>query len=223
MRVETGDPVIALTYDDGPEPSETVQLLDVLAERGVRATFFVLSDRAEEHREIMARMLQDGHEIGLHGVDHANLTTVPGREAVRRLRTAKRRVEAVTGRPIRYYRPTYGAVNLTAFVGARLLGMDVVIWSAWAQDWFDAPPQEVADRAVGALHPGAILLMHDVTDQAQSTDSRPRPTFSRADVARRVLDGAAAAGFQVLPAGELLHRYPPVRALTVQRPHVRFR
>lgn len=223
MRVRTDDPVVALTYDDGPEPSETLDLLDLLAERGRRATFFVLSDRVEAHPEIVDRMLRDGHEVGLHGIDHADLTRVSGREAAHRIRTAKRRVEAVTGRSIRYYRPTYGAVSVPAFVGARLSGMDVVIWSAWAEDWFDAPPQEVADRAVRALHPGAILLLHDTTDQAASTDPRPRPTFSRADVARRLVDAADEAGFATVPVGELLRRYPAVRSLTVRRPRLPFR
>jgi peptidoglycan/xylan/chitin deacetylase (PgdA/CDA1 family) len=223
MRVRTDDPVIALTYDDGPEPSETLDLLDLLAERGRRATFFVLSDRVEAHPEIVTRMLRDGHEVELHGIDHADLTTVPGRVASRRIREARRRVEAVTGRPVRFYRPTYGAVSIPAFIGTRLSGMDVVIWSAWAQDWFDAPPQEVADRAVRALHPGAILLLHDTTDQAQSSDSRRRPTFSRADVAGRILDGADAAGFTTVPVGELLDRYPAVRSLTVRRPRIPFR
>ena len=223
MRVQTEDRVVGLTYDDGPEPDETPDLLDVLAERGRHATFFVLSDRVEAHREIVARMLMEGHEVALHGIDHTNLTTVSGREAIRRIRRAKRRIEAITRRPIRYYRPTYGAVGIPALLGARLLGMDVVIWSAWARDWIDAPPQEIADRAIRALHPGAILLLHDTTDPAQSSaglaDAPPRPTFSRADVARRVLEGADDAGFRTMPVGELLRSYPAVRALTVQRPH----
>jgi peptidoglycan-N-acetylglucosamine deacetylase len=218
MRVNTDDPVVALTYDDGPEPAETTGLLDVLAERGVRATFFVLSDRAEAHPELVGRMLREGHEVELHGIDHTRLTDLPGREAMRRIRTGKRRLEAVSGRQVRYYRPTYGAVGLAAFAGVRALGMDVVIWSAWGQDWFDAPAAEVAERAVTALHPGAILLMHDTTDEPMSPSSGPPPTFSRAEVASRLLDGAEAAGYRFLTVADLLARYPAVRSLTVQRP-----
>lgn len=223
MRVQTDDRVIALTYDDGPEPTETVGVLDVLAERGVRATFFVLSDRAQAHPEIIDRMVREGHEVGVHGIDHARLTDVSGREAARRIRTAKERIEAITGRPARYYRPTYGAISPTALVAARLLGMEVMIWSAWARDWSDAPASEVAGRAVNALHPGAVVLLHDTTDDAQAQESGPSPTFSRADVARQILDGAEAAGYLVLPAGELFGRYPAVRAVTVVRPRLPFR
>ena len=221
MRVATDEPVVTLTYDDGPEPAETPELLDVLAKRGVRATFFVLGDRVTAHPGIVRRMLAEGHDVQLHGDDHADLTQVPAREAVRRLQDAKRCVEAVTGHRIRYYRPTYGAVNLPTFLGARALGLDVVIWSAWAEDWFDAPPQDVADRAVHALHPGAVVLLHDTTDQASTPDGRVRPTFSRADVTRRILDGADDAGYRTLPLSQLLDRYPPVRSLTFRRPRVR--
>ena len=220
MRVHTDDRVLALTYDDGPEPTETTGLLDVLADRGIRATFFVLTNRAEAHPELITRMLREGHEVELHGFDHARLTEVSGRAAVHRLRTAKRRLEAITGHTIRYYRPTYGAIGLSTLAGVRALGMDIVIWSAWAQDWFDAPAQEIADRAVRALHPGAILLMHDVTDEPMSTDPNPRPTFSRAEVAEGLLDGALASGYDFLTVSRLLRRYPAVRSLTVRRPRI---
>lgn len=223
MRVQTSDPVITLTYDDGPDPVQTTGVLDVLAERGVSATFFVLSDRAEAHPEILRRMLREGHEVGLHGIDHTRLTELSGREAARRIREAKRRVEAVIGRPVRFYRPTYGAIGISAFIASRVLGMEVMIWSAWARDWCEGSAQEVADRAVTALHPGAIVLLHDTTDDSQALDAAPRPTFSRAEVARGILEGAQAAGYDVLGARELLRRYPAVRSVTVQRPRLPLR
>src|SRR5438132_3165838 len=68
MRVLTAEPVVSLTYDDGPSPDETPALLDVLAERGARATFFVLTDRAEQHPEIVRRALAEGHGVELHGL-----------------------------------------------------------------------------------------------------------------------------------------------------------
>jgi peptidoglycan-N-acetylglucosamine deacetylase len=228
MRARTADPVIALSYDDGPDLEQTPAVLDVLAEHGARATFFVLTDRAEAEPGLVRRMLAEGHEIGLHGIDHARLTRVPGREAVRRLRLGRQRLEAITGRPVRLYRPTYGDVGMTAFAGARLLGLEIVIWSAWARDWFDAPPQEIADRAVGALHPGAILLLHDSPDgnpddnPAGDATGRPGapPAFSRADVTRRILDGMCGGGFTSVTVGDLLRRYPAVRSLTVRRPRL---
>jgi peptidoglycan/xylan/chitin deacetylase (PgdA/CDA1 family) len=220
MRVDTTERVLSLTYDDGPDPQQTPGVLDALAERGDKATFFVLTDRARAHPEIIHRILAEGHQVALHGLDHARLTEVSGLEALRRIRQGKRTLEEITGRPVTLYRPTYGAVGLTAFLGTRLAGMDVVIWTAWARDWFDAPAQELADRAVSALHPGAVVLLHDTTDDAQAQEAGPRPTFSRAEVTRLILAGAHDAGFASVTTGELLRRFPAVRALTVQRPRV---
>jgi peptidoglycan/xylan/chitin deacetylase (PgdA/CDA1 family) len=225
MRVQTDAPVACVTYDDGPDPEQTPAILDVLAERGVCATFFVLSDRAETYPAIISRMVAEGHEVALHGIDHSRLTDISAWEAVRRVREAKLRVEDVSGCPVRFYRPTYGAVGISTLAASRVLGMEIMIWSAWALDWLDAPVAEVADRAVKALHPGAILLLHDTTDDPAAAEAGTLPTFSRAEVIRRILAGADAAGFHILPARELVRRYPAVRSVTVQRPrpHLPFR
>jgi peptidoglycan/xylan/chitin deacetylase (PgdA/CDA1 family) len=218
MRVETDEKVVSLTYDDGPDPEQTPAVLDALAEAGATATFFVLSERAQAFPHVLRRMVEEGHEVALHGIDHAALTDVSAREAVRRIGAARAVVEEIIERPIRYYRPTYGRLSVSAHLGVRLLGLDVVIWTAWARDWFDAPPQEVADRVITSLHPGAVVLLHDTTDDRQALEAGPVPTFARADVTRRVLRGLTDAGYRSIRTGELLQRYRPVRAVKVQRP-----
>jgi peptidoglycan/xylan/chitin deacetylase (PgdA/CDA1 family) len=219
MRVCTEERVVGLTYDDGPHPVHTTEILAALAARGVRATFFVLAEAAERNPELVAGMLAAGHEIGLHGIDHARLTDEGWVEAVRAVRTGRHRLEAVTGRPVRMYRPTYGALGLAQFTAARRLGMEVVFWTAWAQDWVDDTVEAVAARAVGARHPGAILLLHDTTEDT-ADDDLPLPTFSRGAVTAAILDGLAEDGYRAVPAGELLAGYPVVRAVTTQRPWV---
>jgi peptidoglycan/xylan/chitin deacetylase (PgdA/CDA1 family) len=224
MRVRTDERVIALTYDDGPRPEHTGPILAELAARGVRATFFVLTDRAEESPAMISQMLAAGHEVALHGIDHTRLTEVPGLQAARRVREGKRRLERVTGAPVTMYRPTYGAQGLAQFLTARLLGMQVVYWTAWAQDWFDDTAEAVAARAVRARHPGAVLLLHDTTDDTPVDEqARGRPTFSRGEVTARVLDALLADGYRVVPVGELITGHPVVRAVTTQRPWVSLR
>lgn len=216
MRVRTDERVIAVTYDDGPHPQHTPRILAELAARGVRATFFVLTDRAERAPALVRRMLEAGHEVALHGIDHTRLTEVFWPRAVWRIWRGKRRLERVTGQPVTMYRPTYGAQGLTQFLTARVLGMDVVYWTAWATDWVDDGAPAVARRALTACHPGAILLLHDTTDDTQ--DAGPLPTFDRGEVTAQILDGLAADSYRMLPAGELLGTYPVVRAVTTQRP-----
>jgi peptidoglycan/xylan/chitin deacetylase (PgdA/CDA1 family) len=219
IRAQTLDRVVSLTYDDGPNPDQTPGILDALREHGARATFFVLTGRAQEHPEIIRRMLAEGHEVALHGIDHARLTSVPGLEAARRIREGKRRLDEVTGQRTRLYRPTYGAQGMAQYLATRLSGMDVVIWSAWARDWQDDAVEAVAGRVVHALHPGAVVLLHDTTDDTREEDV-PRPTFSRPEVTRRILEAMAEGGYTSVPAGELLARYPAVRAVTTQRPRL---
>jgi peptidoglycan/xylan/chitin deacetylase (PgdA/CDA1 family) len=223
MRAVTDQRVASLTYDDGPSPEQTGEVLDALAERGARATFFVLSERAEEHPQVIRRILAEGHEVGLHGIDHVRMTDLSQLEALRRIRTARQRVEAITGRPIRLYRPTYGALGVFTLLAARSLGLEVVIWTAWARDWSDAPAAELAGRVIGALHPGAIVLLHDTTNDAQALEDGPAPRFSRGEVTRLILAGMADAGYTSITTGDLLRRYPAVRSVTAQRPRLRLR
>lgn len=205
LAVTTTDPVLSLTYDDGPDPEFTPRVLDLLAEHGARATFFLLADRAERHPGLVARMLAEGHEIGLHGIDHARLTRMPLPAVHRLLRAGKDRLEQVAGRRMRLYRPTYGAQSLPQFLAARALGTEIVIWSAWARDWEGQPAEVVGSRAVTAMHRGGIVLLHDSSGDGVGIG------LDRGRASQLVLAGMRERGFASVPAGELLARYPAVR------------
>ena len=88
--VATEQRVVALTYDDGPDPENTPAVLDALAAFGATATFFVLADRAEKHPELLRRIVAEGHDVGLHGEDHTRLSTLSAREALTRIRRGRR-------------------------------------------------------------------------------------------------------------------------------------
>src|SRR6185503_9277869 len=106
----------ALTYDDGPEPGETDAVLDALAEAGVRATFFQLVYRAEAYPDLVRRVVAAGHEVALHGIDHARLTELPTAEVRRRLNEGKQRLERVAGQPVRLFRPAYGSQTIRTYL-----------------------------------------------------------------------------------------------------------
>jgi peptidoglycan/xylan/chitin deacetylase (PgdA/CDA1 family) len=214
--VATDERVVALTYDDGPDPEQTPGVLDALAEAGARATFFVLMDRAASHPELIRRILADGHEIGLHGEDHTRLTTLPVRESLRRIRRGKRRLEELTGQPVTLFRPPYGAQTLAQAVGTRATGLEVVLWTAWARDWEEAPAIDIAARSLAALHTGGFLLLHDATGDLAPPPG-PAPTFDRGEVTRRLLAGMAGSGWTSDGVGTLLGRYPAVRTFWAAR------
>jgi peptidoglycan/xylan/chitin deacetylase (PgdA/CDA1 family) len=193
---------VALTFDDGPG-RWTPAILDVLARRRATATFFVLVDRAEADPAGVRRILDGGHEVGLHGLDHTRLTTLPARAVRARLAEGRARLEAVTQRPVTLFRPPYGSQTPATFVAARRCGLRVVVWTCDAEDWIDHVPAYIAELALDRLRPGGTLLLHDgfVSDPA---DPLPEPTFDRAAALDGVFDGLDERGLRARSVGELL-------------------
>jgi peptidoglycan/xylan/chitin deacetylase (PgdA/CDA1 family) len=201
--VHTDAPVVALSYDDGPEPGGTGAVLDALAEAGVQATFFQLVYRAEAHPELVRRIVAAGHEVALHGIDHTRLTELTAADVTRRLADGKRRLEQVAGRPVRLFRPPYGSQTVRTYLAARRAGLDVVVWGPSAEDWQDGTPAEVAGRALAGIAPGEVMLLHDAFEVPPG-DPRQPPTFDRGEVARALLAGLRERGYAASPVGALL-------------------
>ncbi|MET1074354.1 MAG: polysaccharide deacetylase family protein [Umezawaea sp.] len=208
--VRTSLRVVALTYDDGPDPEGTPAVLEALAGLGLSATFFVLVERAEAHPALLRRILAEGHEVALHGIDHSRLTERSYGEVHRLLVDGKRRLEAVAGRRVRLFRPAYGSQSLATFAATRRAGLDPVVWGPTVSDWVDGLADEVAARALPALHPGAVILLHDGFE-VPAGDDTPRPTFDRGDVTRSLVGALRASGYEATSVGGLLGRGRPWR------------
>ncbi len=203
---EARDPsVVAVTFDDGPEPRVTPALLDVLDAHAVRSTFFLLVDQAERHPDLARAIAARGHEIALHGLDHRPLPPLGGRRAHAYLVDARRRLEAIVGVRVRWYRPPYGKQTPTTWFAARRAGLDVVVWSADAADWVDDAPAVVTRRALDGLQPGGILLLHERVEPGPGGE--PVHTgVDRPALVDAVLADAAARGLSAITVGELVRR-----------------
>lgn len=158
---------VALTFDDGPSPNTTPEVLSLLAAAGARATFFIVGRKALAHPELLRKIVAGGHELALHGFEHDRLFSLrlPAQvaEDIQRTRTVINQAGAPT---LDLFRPPIGFASHFTVFGARRLGITLVGCSARALDGFaGANPARVAARLVRALRPGAVLALHDAAER----------------------------------------------------------
>lgn len=200
----------AITFDDGPDPEVTPLLLEALAEAHVTCTFFVLVAQARRHPELLGAVSAAGHEIALHGDDHGRLTELGYRGAHRYLVAARDELQSLARAPVHYYRPPYGAQSVASYLAARRAGLEVVVWSADADDWTDRSVEQVVRDGLNGLEGGGILLLHERLEP-DPRNGAPTTSFDRIDMARRVIAGARDRGWEPGTVGELVRTGRPRR------------
>lgn len=165
-RVETmgsvvsdeGSKKIALTFDDGPHPYYTEQLLEGLADRGVHATFFVTGEHAELHPEVIERMNEEGHLIGNHTYSHIQLNHKNGEEFKAELIKTNEILYKITGKEVVYVRPPYGSWD-KKFESE--LNMFPVLWTIDPLDWCSTNVDNITNKVISKVKENDIILMHD--------------------------------------------------------------
>lgn len=190
--VHTSLPFVALTFDDGPHPTNTPRLLDILRARNVKATFYVVGTNAKKYPNIMRRMIAEGHEIGNHTVTHGNLTKMSEAEIRQELAESHRTIQSATGVPPRTMRPPYGAITKAQKSWIRReFGYPSIMWNVDPEDWKKPGPSVVASRLVSGARPGGILLVHDI--HAPTIDAMPQ-----------TIDQLLRKGFQFVTVTQLI-------------------
>ncbi|MBB5080127.1 polysaccharide deacetylase family protein [Nonomuraea endophytica] len=153
---------VALTFDDGPQPPYTGQVLDVLERYGVRATFFCVGLNAGAHAEEIARMREQGHAVGNHTWSHPFLPELSRAQLAEQIeRTGAAIAGAGGGRAPVLFRPPYGSRNAEVMGWLRELGTTVVLWDVEPFDWAMPGAREIAEIVLGQVRPGSIILLHD--------------------------------------------------------------
>jgi peptidoglycan-N-acetylglucosamine deacetylase len=153
---------VALTFDDGPDPESTPEFARVLAERDIRATFFMLGSMVEKSPGLAAEIAAAGHEVGVHGFDHRYLTLRGPRATRSDLTRATNLIADVTGKRPTLFRPPYGVLSGPALLTARELGLTPVLWGSWGREWTPgASPTSVLQTLVRSLDGGVTVLLHD--------------------------------------------------------------
>jgi peptidoglycan/xylan/chitin deacetylase (PgdA/CDA1 family) len=154
---ENGRPQIALTFDDGPNPDWTPQLLDVLARQEIRATFFLIGQYAAAQPELVRRTHAAGHLIGNHtwshpNLAHPNLAHTSAKQTREELSRTSQQIEQITGEQVRYFRPPFGSRRPATFRIARQLGLIPVTWNAIGNDWTKLSADGITDHLTKLIH-----------------------------------------------------------------------
>ena len=188
---------MALTFDDGPDPTFTPQVLELLAARRVRATFFLVGERAARAPATVRAIAAAGHEVASHGWSHRSLWLCgPARTDDEVGRTGAVLGE-LTGRPPALFRPPWGMVNAALFAALRRHGQRCVFWSIQPEGLRPAPAAAQVARVLRRAHPGAIVDLHD----AEGTPQAPARLCAALP---GMLDGLAEAGYGFGTVSELL-------------------
>ncbi len=150
---------VALTFDDGPHPVYTDQLLKGLKARGIKANFFVLGENAEKYPELIEKMAEDGHLIGNHTWSHAQLNVMSNPDACQEIKATNQTLKSITGEEPLYLRPPFGEWNKKEDCPADMIS---VFWDIDPLDWKTSDVELIVKRVLNEIEEGDIILLHDV-------------------------------------------------------------
>lgn len=149
---------IALTFDDGPDVEYTPMLLDGLAQRGVKATFFVIGKEAEKYPELMQRMVKEGHLIGNHTYSHVDIQHMTRAAAKEEIKKANEVIAKYTGEEPCFLRPPFGSGSLKL---EKEIEMIQVLWTIDTMDWACQNESKICGTVYRKIKENSIILMHD--------------------------------------------------------------
>jgi peptidoglycan/xylan/chitin deacetylase (PgdA/CDA1 family) len=203
--VHVDGPYIAMTFDDGPSAKLTPKLLDLLAARHIKATFFVLGELVAQHPEIVARAAGEGHEIASHSWSHPNFGKMSQENVRSQLKRTDDAIRSATGKSPTLLRPPYGSITEREKRWIHdEFGYKIILWDVDPDDWKRPGPAVVRNRILKETRPGSIVLAHDI--HPGTIDAMPS-TF----------DALEAKGFKFVTVSELIDMATPVTPVSKAR------
>ncbi len=187
---------IAITFDDGPHPRYTPEILDILGQYGVHATFFLIGDNVKNYPEFLSRIQKDGHEIGNHTYLHENLQKTTAAEMKHQILKAEQLILELTDQRPKLLRPPGGLYNQQVCDTAAALDYKVILWTIDTMDWAHTPVEQIVQKVEENIKSGDIILCHDFIGGAQS----PTP-----DALRQILPDLLKEGYEFVTVSELIY------------------
>ena len=193
--------VVALTFDDGPSPKWTPQILDELKKAGAKATFFMLGEHVEKYPDIARRVASEGHEIENHTYDHHVLIYYKPSELEKQIKDTERIIKEVTGQQTQYLRPPKAWLigREKRQIGA--MGYKVVLWTLNAKDWVNFDDKYIVGHILSRVKPGDIILMHDSGGVWGAEGGRRKQTVKTVP---KLIEGLRNKGYSFVTMKELL-------------------
>jgi peptidoglycan/xylan/chitin deacetylase (PgdA/CDA1 family) len=185
-------PYLAMTFDDGPHPTLTPKLLDILAKRNIKCTFFVLGPLVKRFPDIVKRIVAEGHEVANHTMTHRDIRKIPLGRLHKELKEGHKLLVEVTGQKPILFRPPFGGYNdrLTNII-YKEYGYPMIIWSVDSNDWKRPGVDKVTNTLINDSHNGAILIAHDI--HTPTIQAMPK-----------ALDGILERGFTFVTVSQLI-------------------
>ncbi|WP_138495716.1 polysaccharide deacetylase family protein [Paenibacillus pinistramenti] len=192
---------ISLTFDDGPDPVYTPQLLDLLKRYNAKATFFVVGSSAEKHPELIKRIYEEGHLLGIHNYKHKTNWLMRPKTVTKHIEMTAKVIKEATGQDAHYYRPPWGIVNLFDYTKQRN-NLQLVLWSAIFKDWrVNVGADRLTQKMLKKLRGGEVFLLHDCGTTFGANPTAPHEMLTALE---RVLDEAERRGIRSITIQDMI-------------------
>jgi peptidoglycan-N-acetylglucosamine deacetylase len=198
--VTIGQKVVALTFDDGPNPPYTNEIVDYLHEQHVPATFFVVGRAVAQYPDVVRREVKYGDALGNHSWDHAHLVLERSRHIEREISATDDVIFRETGVHTRLFRPPFGVRDYAVINTARRMGYQIIMWSApLPKDWESPPPAIIRDRVLRYVKDGDIIVLHD------GNRGKAGNRENTVEATKLIVEALRERGYRFVTVPELLH------------------
>jgi peptidoglycan-N-acetylglucosamine deacetylase len=210
-QARVDQPYIAMTFDDGPSAENTPRLLEMLKQRNIKATFFLIGQNVASNPDLVRRILGDGHEIGNHSWTHPQLSKLSDDRVTAEITQTQDAIKNASGFTPTLLRPPYGAITprQREWIENRF-GLNIILWSVDPLDWKRPGASVITQRILSQTRPGAIILSHDI--HKQTVDAMPA-----------TLDALIAKGYKFVTVSQLIAmnkpKPTPAEMADAERPH----
>jgi len=196
---KTKEKTVVLTFDDGPQPVFTSRILDLLENHNVKAAFFLSGNKINDNKEIVKRMIREGHELCNHAYSHSDLLFKSAKFIKAEITSTDQQIIACGGIESRFFRPPFGRFNLSLYHTLKQMKKKLILWNIPTHDYKTADPHKIVQRVLRRLKPGGIIVLHDAGKKKGSIDRSPT-----LDALKILLTVIQDSGYRIKPLAELL-------------------